>query len=117
MNSHIIFSLETDDVNQVTVECSPGQDSIQEQPFECEFCYNLDSSCQSRLVSDVTWTCIVLPNRTVSLPSWTAGTYCYHATSIIDGTSFAVVQDTFSITRSQRKQQGWLVIIIKLVLK
>ena len=97
MNSYMRTSLETTN-GVVKIKCLPGQGSSLGQSFECKFCYNSDSTCQSQSGDGNNWICSDASSGTASLTDLTEGTYCYRATAIIDGSSTAVVQDTFIIS-------------------
>ena len=100
MNSYLMVSFDTTDDNTMTVKCSPGPSALG-QSFECEFCYDSDSSCQNHLL-----TCHTLDSSsfTTSLTSLTEETYCYRATARINGISVAVTQDTFNYILRQQGQ-------------
>ena len=57
--------------------------------FECEFCYSAGDSCQNL-------TCIPATETPTFLPNLTELTYCYRATTRVNDTAVAVIQDTFN---------------------
>ena len=98
MNSLLTISLQTNNDNTITVECSQGQDSSVGQSFECEFCYtSAESTSTCHIGSNIRSNCKYLEGSAMTLSALTEGQYCYRAAAIIDGTPSAVVQDSFSI--------------------
>lgn len=96
MNSYMRTTLETTN-GVVKIECLPSQDLSSRQSFECKFCYNSDSTCQSQNGGGNNWICSDVTSRTLSLSGLTKGTYCYRVTAVIDRSPTAVIQDTFII--------------------
>lgn len=85
------LSISTTDPNNRTVKCSPR--SLEFGRFECEFCYSPGTSCQG-LSSE---SCITIDESITVLPTLNEVTYCYRATARFNGTSVALIQNTFSV--------------------
>ena len=95
MDSAFLTLSDSDDAKTKMLECSQPGSIGAGQSFKCEFCYSFGRSCQSSMA------CMdVIPGSGLAtlLPSSLAeGTYCYHATAIVDGSPAKMIQDTFSI--------------------
>ena len=114
VNSGFLTLIDSADAKTKMVECSRGSIGAA-RSFKCEFCYSVSRSCQSSM------TCAdVIPGSgfTTFLPqSLAEGTYCYHATAIVDGGPAKMIQDTFSIhscsntgmAKGHRNAGGWSV--------
>ena len=88
-----VFTLRISSTNLTnrTVECTPNYKTGTMGTFDCEFCYNPLSSCQS-----TTFTFCQVITESFSLSSLNELNYCYRATARINGTLVAMIQGNFS---------------------
>ena len=91
MNSYMTLSI---DAAGGRVTCTKGQGLSPGQTFWCDFCYG---SCQDSGGLGPMSSCSKGLDGTTTLPKLSEGTYCYHATAVVDQTPAAVVQDAFNI--------------------